>query len=1135
MKSKLTNRFLWLLVVFGGLFQSQVFADSAIKPEVPFISRANAAIETTYEFMGHPYLGCNIPYKSINDASGNLYITGGSSDPEAPSGCMAVIKVDTDGNMVWEKRMPVEDFVVEMGMAITLDSEDNPIASGIYWNGDNMDIQTMKLNKADGEIIWRSVFDGGHEGMDVPKEIMIDDDDNIIIGGYAYGGQHITYLTLKYDSSGQQLWYDIDELEGIPDNVRVEPSAMDIDNDGNIVLAGYGSSPDYYKIYYTIKYSADGQQLWKKDYLHKDGDWDTNSEIFDAQFDEAGNCYVTGRLDMYGGKIGTIKYNVSGEQEWVEIHDSNAGDLETAAIEIVSDTVYVLAGFIQYYSSGSSVLISYGTDGQMNWAKSTNDGININNVRLNANDDGSLIALIRATDPDGVEYLPNNKFWVRKYSADGDIEAEATTSLQALSTYTVYNIVGMGMDENENAYFTSYCFHTSVGAVFEYLKMPFASGEIDPEWIKQYASPTGGSSTTMLNSLADNEGNTYVVGRFSIIENEQFIQAYYLAKYDEQGKMEWKKDFTPASEGSAFEGIQLTLNKDGEPYVLLMPDSWAGGLSAIKSYSGSGDLKWEDKRQLSSSMSIIVTDNDNNFYIAGGSGSSIAILKYSDAGEAEDVKYVTTKSGCTVTGAAINSEGNIVWIGSVSSTTMMAANITPDGELIWLGEVAAGGTAVDLCIDDDDNVFLTGYVGNNQVTVAKIDNAGNEIWKETYDQGTRRVRPYRILPSGEDGLIISMYSNDFIMGNNRIVVLKYDKDGNFQWDFNTEYDHFYYGMHVDEEENTYILSQLALSTFPKRMYYSMSPMTYAGLQKIDADGELIKTDAFVGPHLSPYFPRTLVAHPEGKLLICGDVNNEQSFYSGLYFFETITIEYPVTGIELNQYSADMIPGETLQLIATILPDNATNKNVTWSSQNEAVATVSADGLVTAVGKGNTIISVTTEDGEYTSQCNVNVILPVTSVTLNMETLTLTEGDTETLVATINPDDADNQNVSWESSNEAVATVSANGLVTAVAEGNAVITVTTEDGGKTATCTVTVGGVGIDRVEDNIQVYCHNNNLVFKGCAGYDFMLYAVNGILAGSFSVKDNEQSFLLSVPAGVYILKGHNGSRGVDKKIIVK
>lgn len=177
----------------------------------------------------------------------------------------------------------------------------------------------------------------------------------------------------------------------------------------------------------------------------------------------------------------------------------------------------------------------------------------------------------------------------------------------------------------------------------------------------------------------------------------------------------------------------------------------------------------------------------------------------------------------------------------------------------------------------------------------------------------------------------------------------------------------------------------------------------------------------------------------------------------------VTVIIPVSNISLNKTSATLIEAETLQLIATITPDNATNKNVTWSSSDDAIATVDANGLVTAIAAGEAIITVTTEDGGLTAECVVTVeriVVPVISISLNKTTLSLTEGDTETLIASINPDNADNKNITWSSNDEAIATVSANGLITAIAAGEATITVTTEDGGFTAECIVTVNALTI---------------------------------------------------------------------------
>jgi len=134
---------------------------------------------------------------------------------------------------------------------------------------------------------------------------------------------------------------------------------------------------------------------------------------------------------------------------------------------------------------------------------------------------------------------------------------------------------------------------------------------------------------------------------------------------------------------------------------------------------------------------------------------------------------------------------------------------------------------------------------------------------------------------------------------------------------------------------------------------------------------------------------------------------------------------PVVHIELDRTTATIYTGETVQLIPTVFPENATNQTVNWLSTNPAVATV-VDGVVTAVSGGFATIVATTEDGNRSATCVVTVRIPVEGVTLNEASATLMLGDNLWLVATVYPVNASNQNVIWSSDNTAVATVNSNG-------------------------------------------------------------------------------------------------------------
>lgn len=166
----------------------------------------------------------------------------------------------------------------------------------------------------------------------------------------------------------------------------------------------------------------------------------------------------------------------------------------------------------------------------------------------------------------------------------------------------------------------------------------------------------------------------------------------------------------------------------------------------------------------------------------------------------------------------------------------------------------------------------------------------------------------------------------------------------------------------------------------------------------------------------------------------------------------------VSEITLDKVEAELQRGSSLQLVATVMPEDARNKTVKWTSGDDKIATVDAGGVVSAIAIGSTTITATAADGSgVTAACKVTVTPKlVTSITLSNEELTLERLATAQLTATALPEDADNRKVEWNSGNPEVATVSEEGLVTATGIGSTTITATAADGSETvATCKVTV--------------------------------------------------------------------------------
>ncbi|MDL2222105.1 Ig domain-containing protein [Parabacteroides sp. OttesenSCG-928-N08] len=285
--------------------------------------------------------------------------------------------------------------------------------------------------------------------------------------------------------------------------------------------------------------------------------------------------------------------------------------------------------------------------------------------------------------------------------------------------------------------------------------------------------------------------------------------------------------------------------------------------------------------------------------------------------------------------------------------------------------------------------------------------------------------------------------------------------------------------------------------------------------------------------------------PEGTVV---KVNGKQVYkqpegspYVGLYGVpfvkEDLAIELlppgavvPVEAIELDYSELTLKTGETFTLQATVKPDEATNKLFSWSSADEAIATVDEEGVVTAVSEGVTTITATTEDGEFTATCEVTVELPfvaVVAVSLNETEMELEVDETFTLEASIYPDNATDQEVSWSSSKEEVATVDANGFVKALSEGTTTIRVVTKDGEKSAICNVTVidlSSIG-DIDESGVEAYFIESQLVVNTPSEETIELFTANGALI--FTGTKQAGLAVMQMPAlvqGIYIVKGNSG-----------
>ena len=197
----------------------------------------------------------------------------------------------------------------------------------------------------------------------------------------------------------------------------------------------------------------------------------------------------------------------------------------------------------------------------------------------------------------------------------------------------------------------------------------------------------------------------------------------------------------------------------------------------------------------------------------------------------------------------------------------------------------------------------------------------------------------------------------------------------------------------------------------------------------------------------------------------------------------------VTGVTIEPSEAELTVGSSTKLTATVLPENATNKNVIYSVDDESILSVDQDGNVTGLSLGTATVTVTTEDGGFTASAEINVIpVQVTGVGLSPEAASVGLGHTIQLTASIKPSNAANKNLSWSVSDETIISVDGQGTVTGLSGGTATVTVTTEDGGFSDSAEITVCYAPANTWTVIGRTYYNNFCGVFNGDG------YAVRGI-----------------------------------------
>ena len=292
----------------------------------------------------------DIAYNIAIDGSGNVYVTG-SSTGSGTDNDYVTIKYNSSGDSLWVKRYNGPGNSIDNSYRITVSDSGNVYVTGYSRSGSSPgseDCTTIKYNSA-GVQQWVQRFNNG--ANEIGLGIAVDAAGNTYVAGFAWNGfSSLDYLTIKYNSSGIQLWSRIEVSAGI--NVVL---SLAVDNPGNVYVTGYSfNETTGNDDYLTIKYNSSGSFQWESKYNGPGNGADT---AFSLAVDGTGNVYVTGSSSGSGSGTDytTVKYNSSGVQHWVERYNGTGNSADAAFSLTVDSRDYV-------YVTGVSAGIGSGAD-----------------------------------------------------------------------------------------------------------------------------------------------------------------------------------------------------------------------------------------------------------------------------------------------------------------------------------------------------------------------------------------------------------------------------------------------------------------------------------------------------------------------------------------------------------------------------------------------------------------------------------------------------------------------------------------------------------------------------------------------------------------------------------------------------
>ncbi|MGA9115400.1 MAG: SBBP repeat-containing protein [Bacteroidota bacterium] len=812
------------------------------------------------------------------DASGNIYVAGYTTGIFSLEDYL-LLKYNTNGQLQWVRTYngPGNDY--DAATAVAVDGAGNVYVTGSGFGVDtDEDFQTVKYTPG-GDLVWAARYNGPADDYDAAMGVCVDGAGNVYVTGISYGlSTDADYLTIKYNSSGTQLWTA--RYDG-PANDFDMPVGLGIDLAGSVYVSGTSYGEDTYEDYATVKYSFQGAQVWAARY---DGTGMDLDEVAAMSVDISGNSYVTGSSYNadFDADVVTIKYTANGSTDWsARYNPPDESDELAAAIAVdASRNVHVAASQWGWGTGEDYVAIKYSSTGGERWVATYNGPGNDYDEPTCITVDGSGNVFVggASTGAGTAEDFALVKFsslgvrlWTARYSgAANDFDAGMAAVVDGAGNAVLAG-VSYGSVTDEDVVLVRY---NAAGAEL---------------WNAWYNGP-GNSEDEAVAMAAGRGGLTAITGSSYDLDTQS---DYATAVFGPAGSLLWEARYNGTGEGEDYAAAVVV---DGSDNVYVTGTSFGQAtgydITTVK-YNSAGARQWVSRYTGTGAgvdeAAAIALDPSGNVIVAGSRSSpatnkDYVVIKYGPTGTAQ---WISSYNGPVdyidqVYAAAVDASGNVyvtgASFGSSSDFDFLTVKYNPLGTQQWTARYNGSANGVDrayaIAADASGNVYVTGASQGSGTAydwcTVKYNASGAEQWAAVYagEAGYRDDIPAALLLDGAGNIYVTGASR---ADSTRLdcVTLKYGSGGALLW--SARYD----GPESDDDGGTALALDGAGNLYVTGYSYSFDTGDDFVTLRYAPWGTLLWASRYDSPASLGDIPFSVLTDNGGNLFVGGSSETEE--------------------------------------------------------------------------------------------------------------------------------------------------------------------------------------------------------------------------------------------------------------------